>query len=617
MGVWHTLWTDPDRLRTLSLDSVLLRRAWAFARPYRLRLTGYLVLTAAGGALQVLPALVIRRIVDQALPGRDAGLLALLAGTLGLLYVATSTEHVAAGWLGTRIGSGVVLSLRRALYDHLQRMPLAFFTRVQSGRLQSRLNYDVNTVEGLLTETLSAAFSDLVSLASTLTAMFVLSWSVTAVVLALIPLVVVPAELVGRRSRRLSKLRMEQWGALNVSITERLNVAGALLVKLFGRLDVELERFSERAARLRTTMVRQNVLLSSFGAVLSLTGSLAVVAIYWLGGGAVLRGALSLGTLIALATLAQRVYGPVVDLASTRINMISGLVGFERVFEVLDKPVGIADRPGARDLVRVRGEVEFRDVWFRYPPPADVSIASLEGEGEVPPLSREPGDWVLREVSFTTEPGAMTALVGPTGAGKTTLCHLVPRLYEASRGRVLVDGQDIRDLRLESLGAAVAMVPQDPHLFHDTVAANLRYARPAATDGELRSACEAARIHDLLERLPEGYETVVGERGYRFSGGEKQRLVIARALLKDPAILILDEATSHLDSETEALVQEALAVLLRGRTSFVIAHRLSTIRQADQILVLDGGRLLDRGTHEELLARGGLYAHLHATQFVA
>jgi ATP-binding cassette, subfamily B, bacterial len=397
-----------------------------------------------------------------------------------------------------------------------------------------------------------------------------------------------------------------------------LNVAGAMVVKLFGHLDTELDSFTHRARLLRTTAVNQQLLAIGFGAGLSLAGSLAVVAIYWAGGLAVLSGSLSLGTLIALATLAQRVYAPVVDLASVRINLASGLVGFERVFEVLDKPLAITDRPNAQELSAVRGHVEFQDVWFRYPPPAEVSIASLESRDEVVPvLSDEPSPWVLKGLSFVAEPGTMTALVGPTGAGKTTICNMVPRLYDVTRGALRLDGHDVRDLTLDSLSRALAMVPQDPHLFHDTVMANLRYARPDASVEEVADACRAARIHDLITRLPDGYETMVGERGYRFSGGEKQRLAIARALLKGPAILILDEATSHLDSETESLVQEALAVLLAGRTSFVIAHRLSTIRQADQILVVDGGRLIDRGSHEELLARGGLYADLHATQFRA
>ncbi|HXM59107.1 MAG TPA: ABC transporter ATP-binding protein [Candidatus Dormibacteraeota bacterium] len=619
MAVWRSMWADQDRLRSFTLDSAVLGRAWRFARPYRRRLVAYLALTAAGGVLEVLPALVIRGIVDRALPARSAGLLVALTTLLALLFVASTAKQIGARWLGLRIGSGIVLELRRALYDHLQRMPLAFFARAQAGRLQSRLNYDVATVEGLLTDTLSSALSDLVSLSFTLAAMLALNWRVTLVLLVLAPLVIVPAEWIGRRNRRLTKERMEHFGALNVSITERLSVSGALLVKLFGRFDADLASFTARAAELRRTAIQMEVLLLSLGAGLSLAGLLSAVVIYLAGGLAVIGGAVSLGTLIALATLAQRVYAPIVDLASTRINMITGLVGFERVFEVLDKPHAIADSPTARTLPRPeRGHVRFDAVWFRYPAPAEVSIASMEsrdGEGGPGELATEPSSWILRDLSFAAEAGTMTALVGPTGAGKTTLCHLVPRLYDATRGAVLVDGHDVRDLSLASLRAAIAMVPQDPHLFHESVLANLRLARPGATEREVADACRAAHIHELIDRLPDRYDTVVGERGYRFSGGEKQRLAIARALLKDPAILILDEATSHLDSETEALVQEALATLLRGRTSFVIAHRLSTIRQADQILVLEAGRIVDIGGHDDLLARGGLYADLHATQF--
>src|SRR5215471_1388495 len=408
------MWLDPDRLGGFSLDSAMLRRAWRFAQPYRTRLLGYLLITTTGGVLQVLPAFVIRRIVDEALPAHSATQVALLATALGLLFMANSALHVAAAWSGLRIGSGIVLSLRRALYDHLQRMPLAFFTRAQSGQVQTRLNFDVSTVESLLTETMSSAVNDVVSLCFTLVAMIALSWRIALVVLLLVPVVLVPAELVGRRMRRLSRERMKRWGDLNVAISERLNVAGAMVVKLFGRLDTGLDAFTRRARLLRTTAVNQQLLAIAFGAGLSLAGSLAVVAIYWAGGLAVLSGSLSLGTLIALATLAQRVYAPVVDLASVRINLASGLVGFERVFEVLDKPLSITDRPNARALPAILaretggagGRVEFQDVWFRYPPPAEVSIATLESREEgIPVLSEEPSPWVLKGLPFVAEPG--------------------------------------------------------------------------------------------------------------------------------------------------------------------------------------------------------------------
>jgi ATP-binding cassette subfamily B protein len=618
LSVWGTFWADPQRLRDFKLDAATLRRAWRFARDYRWPLLLYLGITTANGVVQVLPALVIKRLIDVALPRRDARQLALLAILLGLLFIASSVLLIIGRWIGLRIGSGIIVTLRRTLYDHLQRMPLAFFTRAQTGLVQSRIFNDVAQVDELLTDTASSALTDVVSLTFTLATMLTLSWQVSLAVLAMVPLVLLPAEFVGRRSRTLNRELRKRWGAMNVSTTERLNVAGALLVKLFGRPDAELKDFTERIRRVREMSVQSQLLGVGFAGVLTLAGSLALVGIYWVGGLGVIAGSLSLGSVIALATLAQRVYAPVVDLGGVRINMASGLVGFERVFEVLDAPHAITERAGAVPLERVAGDVRFADVWFRYPAAIDVSIASLEGgaEGEgVTELSRDPSDWILRDLSFEAAPGTMTALVGPSGAGKTTLCYLVPRLYDATRGSVRIDGRDVRDLTLDSLGAAVGMVPQDPHLFHDTIAANLRYARPAASDAELVEACRAARIHELIASLPDGYDTLVGERGYRMSGGEKQRLAIARVLLKNPAVLILDEATSHLDSETEALVQQALGEVLRGRTSFVIAHRLSTVRAADQILVLDAGRLVERGTHDELLDASGLYAELHATQF--
>jgi ATP-binding cassette subfamily B protein len=618
VSVWQTFWADPDRLRGFAVDAATLRRAWRFARDYRWPLLVYLAITTTNGVIQVLPAFVIKQLIDVALPRRDVRVLALLVVLLALLFIASSGLLIVGRWVGLQIGSGIIVTLRRTLYDHLQRMPLAFFTRAQTGLVQSRIFNDVAQVDALLTDTASSALTDVVSLTFTLATMLTLSWQVSLAVLAIVPLVLVPAEFVGRRSRSVNRELRKRWGAMNVATAERLNVAGALLVKLFGSPDRELEDFSERIRRVRETAVQSQLLGVGFSGVLTLAGSLALVGIYWVGGLDVIAGTLSLGSVIALATLAQRVYAPLVDLAGVRINMASGLVGFERVFEVLDTPQAITEKPDAVPLERARGDVQVLKVWFRYPAAIDVSIASLEGgaEGEgLTELSKDPSDWILRDLSFDAAPGTMTALVGPSGAGKTTLCYLIPRLYDATLGSVRMDGHDVRDLTLDSLGAAVGMVPQDPHLFHDTVAANLRYARPAATDAELVEACRAARIHELIAALPDGYQTLVGERGYRMSGGEKQRLAIARVLLKNPAVLILDEATSHLDSETEVLVQQALGEVLRGRTSFVIAHRLSTVRAADQILVLDGGHLVERGTHDQLLKGRGLYAELHATQF--
>lgn len=618
--VWGTFWEDPDQMREFRFTRRQFARAWQFAQPYRGALLVYLAISIANATFAILPALAIKRLIDQALPSRDLAQLTWLAAGLAGLYIVNTALNLGAAYLGERIALGIILNLRLSLFDHLQRMPLAFFTRTQTGMLQSRLNNDVGEVNSFFTQTASSTITDVLSIAFTLVAMIALSPLVTLFVCLLIPVLLVPAEFVARRSRRLNREQMKRWGAMNATTAERFNVSGALLVKLFGRYDRELRSFAEKVTQIRNTAIQTEMLGTLFGSSLGLAGSLAVVAIYLVGGRSVIAGTLTLGTIVALATLAQRVYAPAVDLAHTRIQLAAGMVAFERVFEVLDAPRLIRDLPGAVALSGPRGEVAFEDVWFRYPAPATYSIASLEAEkpgeeGKDGHLPAEPSDWILRGVSLRATPGTMTALVGHTGAGKTTLCNLVPRLYEATRGRVLMDGRDVRDITLESLSAAVGMVPQDPHLFHDTVIANLRYARPEATDEEVFAACRAARIHELIESLPDGYETMAGDRGYRFSGGEKQRLAIARLILKAPAVMILDEATSHLDSETETLVKEALAAAFRGRTSIVIAHRLSTIRAADQILVVHEGRIAERGRHEELLARGGIYAELYETQF--
>jgi ATP-binding cassette, subfamily B, bacterial len=595
------------------IDRATLRRAWGFARRYRRQLWLYLATIAASSVVAVLPAWVFRRLIDDAIPSRQMGEVHLLFLAAVALALGETGFRLLNRYFGARIGEGLIFDMRVALYDHVQRMPLAFFTRTQTGNLLSRMSTDVVGAQATIT-TLATVTADVFLLAAVLWSMFFLSWQVTLSALLILPLIVVLDRKLSPRMVSLSRHRMQLNGEMGAAMQERLNVSGALLVKLFGRRRQELDDFSDRAGIVRDTGVQLAMTSRLYYASLTLMGAIGTAAVYWLGGRAVINGTLTLGSLVALAALVSRLYSPLTDLSGARVELLTALVSFERCFEVLDAPHAIADRDGATDLVDPTGRVEVEDVWFRYPAPADVSIPSLEADSEAE-LSSEPSAWILRGIAFTIEPGTVTALVGPTGAGKTTLSMLLPRLYDVTSGAVRIDGRDVRDLTLASLSRSIGVVTQDPHLFHDTIAANLRYARPDATDSELVAACRAARIDTLIASLPDGFDTIVGERGYRMSGGEKQRLAIARLMLKDPAIVILDEATAHLDSETEALVQQALAEALRGRASLVIAHRLSTVKAADQILVLDRGRIAERGSHAQLLARHGLYADLYETQF--
>ncbi|HVF76094.1 MAG TPA: ABC transporter ATP-binding protein [Acidimicrobiales bacterium] len=602
---------DVDNAR---LDRAVVRRAWAFVRPYRAMLFVYLGVIVLASVLGVVPPLIFKHLIDHAIPERDMGLVNLLAFAAVGLAVVTTGLSLLNRWFGARIGEGVIYDLRVALYHHVQSMPIAFFTRTQTGALLSRLSNDVVGAQQTV-GTVATVTSNVLQLVTTLAAMVVLSWQITGLALMVLPAFVVLDRRLGRRLKELARQRMHLNAGMHTTMTERFNVAGAMLVKLFGRPQQEGDEFAKRAADVRDTGVTQAFTGRILFAALGLVGAVGTAGVYWLGARSVIRGTLELGTVVALAAYVQRLYSPLTDLAGARVELLTAMVSFERVFEVLDAPRAIEEAPDAAALVRPQGLVEVDDVWFRYPAAATVSIASLESEGAAP-ASADATAWVLRGVSFRAEPGTLTALVGPSGAGKTTLSHLVPRLYDVVAGAVRIDGHDVRTLTLQSITDAIGVVTQDAHLFHDSVAANLRYAKPGATDEELVAACRAARIHDVIAALPEGYDTLVGERGYRVSGGEKQRLAIARVLLKDPAIVILDEATAHLDSETEVLVQQALASALQGRTSIVIAHRLSTIQAADQILVVDGGRLVERGTHDELVGRGGLYADLYETQYL-
>ena len=598
-----------------SLDRAVLRRVWTFARPYRRMIVAFLGTIVLSSLIGIVPPLIFGRLINILRSGHgtfaSVNRLAALALAVALGDAGLS---VAQRWWSARIGEGLIFQLRTALYDHVQRMPLAFFTRTQTGALISRMNNDVVGAQQAFTGTLGTVVSNVMDVAFTLAAMVVLEWRLTLLALVVLPAFFIPSKWVGRRLQKITLESFNLNAAMNSTMTERFNVSGALLTKLFGRPERENEDFGSKAARVRDIGVKSAMYTRVFIVALTLVAALGTAAVYWLGGRLVIEGAISLGTIAALALYVQRIYTPLISLTSARVDVMTAFVSFERVFEVLDAPRTIADAPDAKPLDDPSGRIDFDGVSFRYPAASEVSIASLEADPDSA-LSDAPSDLVLRDVSFSIEPGRMVALVGPTGAGKTTLSSLIPRLYDATTGSVRLDGHDVRDLTLESVHGAIGMVTQDAHLFHDSVASNLRYARPDATEDELVAACRAARIDHVIQAMPDGYDTVVGERGYRLSGGEKQRLAIARVLLKAPAIVILDEATAHLDSETEVLVQQALAEALTGRTSVVIAHRLSTIRAADEILVVDNGQIVERGPHERLLAAGGLYAELYETQY--
>ena len=614
-GFHHRMGRDPDQLVGKSLNRAVLRRVLTFARAYRVLLTVFAATILVGAVVGILPPLVFRRIIDgHAVPRRDIGGVNRLALLALSLAIADALLNVVQRWLSARIAEGLIFDLRSTLYDHVQGMPLAFFTRTQTGSLISRMNNDVMGAQQAFTGTLGSVLQNILDVTVTLVVMVRLEWRLTVLILLVVPVFLLPAKRIGRQMQRLTRESFQLDAAMNASMTERFNVSGALLVKLFGHPRRESAEFAERAGRVRDIGIRTAMYGRVFFSALALLGAAGTVAVYWLGTRLVISGSITIGTLTALAVYVARIYSPLTRLTNAQVDIMTSLVSFERVFEVLDAAQAIHDAPGAYDLVDPQGRIEVDDVWFRYPAPDSVSIASLEADVSAP-LSSEPSGTVLKGVSFVAEPGQMIALVGPTGAGKTTLSYLVPRLYDVTSGSVTVDGQDVRHLTAESLAAAIGMVTQDAHMFHDSIAANLRYAKPDATDEELVEVCRAARIHDLIAGLPDGYATLVGERGYRLSGGEKQRLALARVLLKSPAIVILDEATAHLDSETEVLIQQALAEALAGRTSLVIAHRLSTIRAADQILVLDDGRIVERGTHDELVGSGGLYSELYLTQY--
>lgn len=612
MSGWMALDSAMKGNERKTVSRATLKRVVRFARPHRRKLVFFVILSTLGAVITVATPVLAGRVVDAIVDGGNVRTVVTLALIIALLAVVDAFSGVVERKQSAEIGEGLILDLRQSVFDHVQQMPLAFFTRTRTGALVSRLNSDVIGAQQAFTWTLSSVVSNAIALVLTLIVMFNYSWQITALAMVLLPVFVIPARRFGRKIAGLEREAAEHNSAMTTQMTERFSAPGATLVKLFGRPQVEAREFGERASRVRDIGVKTAMAQWIFLTALALASALALALVYGLGGFLALQGDLEAGTVVTMALLLTRLYGPLTGLASARVDVMSAMVSFERVFEVLDVKPLITEKPDAVEVPAGPVSLEFDDVRFAYPSADKVSLASLE---EVAVLDTRGGEEVLKGVSFRVEPGQIVALVGSSGAGKSTIAGLAPRLYDVDEGAIRLGGIDVRDLTFKSLRETLGMVTQDGHLFHDTIRGNLLFARPDATEEELWECLRQARLADLIESLPDRLDTMIGERGYRLSGGERQRLTIARLLVARPRVVILDEATAHLDSTSEAAVQAALATALAGRTALVIAHRLSTIRNADLILVIEDGKVVERGTHEILLARQGRYAELYATQF--
>jgi len=607
----HRSMTADPSVKEQKLKPGTVKRIFSFARPYRSSIFIYLATVVVDAALIVATPLLLKRLIDDGVIPKDASVVTNLAILVGLIAIADAAFNMLGRYFSSRIGEGLIYDLRSLVFSHVQKQSIAFFTRTQTGALISRINSDVIGAQQAFTATLSGVVSNVVSLFLVTITMLILSWQITIFSLLLLPVFLIPTKWVGRRLQSLTRESFGVNAEMSSTMTERFNVSGAMLVALYGEPAREREYFRSRARRVADIGIKMAMLNRLFFIALTSVAAIATAFAYGIGGHLAIQGGVTVGTLLAITALLARLYGPLTALSNVRIDVMTSLVSFERVFEVLDLEPMVKNRDNAIVLKTAQPRIEFKNVSFSYPRAEDISLASLESAAKTETVQ---SGQVLNDLSFVATPGTMTALVGPSGAGKTTISALLPRLYDVTEGAITIDGHDIRDLTLESLRDSIGVVMQDAHLFHETIAENLRYAKQDATEEEMIQACKSAQIWNLIDSLPNGFDTMVGERGHRLSGGEKQRLAIARLLLKSPSVVILDEATAHLDSENEQLVHAALQTALKGRTSIVIAHRLSTVRDADQILVLEKGSIVERGTHDELVAKGGLYSDLYNRQ---